>query len=165
MAGKYQSLGRVTFHLASSQEAFHASVLPLEDPANLDYALPTHVHPPIKAYTYPFVSHSPPFPFSAEAPVSVTVDKLRAVNDHLRSANNLSLTRTLETLKRYLGPHFNLEKLWDMHTYYEFVERNASSRSRYFLARQLSKRQFRNHDHNGQTSLTLVWFGANLPTR
>jgi len=115
----------VTFHLASSQETLHSSILPLEDPANLGYDLPTHVHPPIKAYTYPLVSHSPPFPFSEGAPVTVTVGRPRAVDAYFRSANNLSLTRTLETLKRYLGPHFNFERLWDMHTYYEFVERNA----------------------------------------
>lgn len=125
------------FHLASSQEKFHASVLPLEDPANLAYALPTHVHPPVKAYTYPFVSHSPPFPFCAGAPVQITVGEPCFVDAHSRSANNLSLTRTLETLKRYLGPHFDLEKLWNMHTYYEFVERDASSRSRYFTLLQI----------------------------
>ncbi|KAF9244618.1 NTF2-like protein [Melanogaster broomeanus] len=115
----------VTFHLASSQETLHASLLPLEDPANLGYALPTHSHPPVKVYTYPFVSHSPPFPFSAEAPVRVKVGEPCTIDAYTRSAVNLSLTRTLEVLKRYLGPHFNLEKLWDMHTYYEFAERNA----------------------------------------
>ncbi|KAF8560286.1 NTF2-like protein [Imleria badia] len=116
----------IVFHLASSQEKFHASMQPLEDPANLGYALPTHVHHPIKAYTYPFVSHSPPFPFSAGAPVQVTIGEPRIVDAYTRSANNLSLTRTLEILKRCLGPHFNFEKLWDMHTYYEFAERDAS---------------------------------------
>jgi hypothetical protein len=116
----------VAFHLASSQEKFHASILPLEDPTNLGYALPTNIHPPIKAYTYPFVSHSPPFPFSAGAPVHVTISEPHIVDAYTRSANNLSLTRTLEILKRYLGPHFNFEKLWDMHTYYEFAERDAS---------------------------------------
>ncbi|KAF8140332.1 NTF2-like protein [Boletus edulis] len=114
------------FHLASSQETFHASILPLEDPANLGYALPTHAHPPITAYTYPFVSLSPPFPFSAGAPVQVSTSEPRVIDDYTRSAGNLSLTRTLEILKRCLGPHFNFEKLWNMHTYYEFSERNAS---------------------------------------
>lgn len=118
------------FHLASSQEKFHACIQPLEDPANLGYALPTYVHHPIKAYTYPFVSHSPPFPFTAGAPVQVTIGEPCIVDAYIRSANNLSLTRTLEILKRCLGPHFNFEKLWDMHTYYEFAERDASSRSR-----------------------------------
>ncbi|KAF8846302.1 NTF2-like protein [Paxillus ammoniavirescens] len=115
----------VTFHLASSQEALHASLLPLEDLANLGYALPTHSHPPVKVYTYPFVTHSPPFPFAADAPVRVKVGESSTVDAYTRSAVNLSLTRTLEALKRYLGPHFNFEKLWDMHTYYEFVERHA----------------------------------------
>ncbi|KAG9314295.1 hypothetical protein JVU11DRAFT_5084 [Chiua virens] len=70
----------------------------------------------------------PPFPFSAGAPVQVSVSKPRIVDAYYRSANNLSLTRTLEALKRHLGPHFNFEKLWAMHTYYEFAERDASSR-------------------------------------
>jgi hypothetical protein len=108
----------VTFHLASSQEALHASLLPLEDLANLGYALPTHSHPPVKVYTYPFVTHSPPFPFAADVPVWVKVGESRTVDAYTQSAANLSLTRTLEALKRYLGPHFNFEKLWDMHTYY-----------------------------------------------
>ncbi|KAI9572542.1 NTF2-like protein [Boletus coccyginus] len=116
----------VAFHLASSQEKFHASILPLEDPANLGYTLPTHVHPPVKVYTYPFVSQCPPFPFSAGAPVQVTIGEPRIVDAYTRSANTLSLTRTLEILKRHLGPYFNFEKLWDMHTYYEFAERDAS---------------------------------------
>ncbi|KAH0838244.1 hypothetical protein J3R83DRAFT_6500 [Lanmaoa asiatica] len=116
----------VTFHLASSQENFHASILPLEDPANLGYDLLTHIHPPIKVYTYPFVSHSPPFPFPAGAPVQIAIREPHIADAYSRSANNLSLTRTLETLKRYLGPHFDFEKLWGIHTYYEFAERDAS---------------------------------------
>ncbi|KAH7883508.1 NTF2-like protein [Phlebopus sp. FC_14] len=116
----------VTFHLASAQEALHASILPLEDPINLGYDLPTHSHPPVKVYTYPFVSHLPPFPFAAEAPVQVKVGPAHPIDAYTRSAAGLSLTRTLEVIKRHLGPHFNFEKLWDRHTYYEFVQRDAS---------------------------------------
>ncbi|KIJ68537.1 hypothetical protein HYDPIDRAFT_24804 [Hydnomerulius pinastri MD-312] len=115
----------VTFHLASSQEALHAAIQPLEDLANLGYVLPTHSYPPVKVYTYPLVSNSPPFPFNAQAPVRVKVGEARNVDAYTRSAASLSLTRTLEVLKRYLGPHFNFEKLWDMHTYY--VRLSASS--------------------------------------
>ena len=152
----------MAFHLASTQEKFHASILPLEDPANLGYALPTHVHPPIKAYAYPFVSYDPPFPFSAGAPVKVTIDERRIVDPYTRSANNLSLTRTLEILKRCLGPHFNFEKLWNMHTYYEFVERDAPSRLRYIHAYHLSKPHSRDHDYNGQTTLMPVVINVHL---
>ena len=137
------------FHLASSQEKFRAFVLLLEDTANLGYTLPAHVHPPIKAYAYPHVSHSPPFPFFAGAPIQVTISGSQVVDAYLRSANNLSLTRTLETLKRYLGPHFNFEKLWDIHTYYEFVERDAPSRLIYFPTRPIPERCFRDHGYNG----------------
>lgn len=115
----------VTFHLASSQEVLHASLLLLEDPANLGYSLPTHSRLPVRVYSYPLVSKSPPFPFSIQPPVSVNVNDKQSVDPYLRSASNLSLTRTLELLKAHLGPHFNLERLWEKHTYYEFIERNA----------------------------------------
>ncbi|KAH7928548.1 NTF2-like protein [Leucogyrophana mollusca] len=115
----------VTFHLATSQEALHAAILPLEDPVNLGYSLPTHSCHPVKVYTYPLVSHSPPFPLSTKAPVLVEPGEQSSSDPYNRSATGLSLTRTLELLKRQLGPHFNLEKLWDLHTYYEFVERDA----------------------------------------
>ncbi|KAH7910886.1 NTF2-like protein [Hygrophoropsis aurantiaca] len=115
----------VAFHLATSQEAFHAAVLPLEDPANLGYVLPTHSNHPIKVYTYPLVSRLPPFPFLSKAPVQAKPGEPSSTDISNRSATSLSLTRTLELLKSHLGPHFNLEKLWEMHTYYEFVERDA----------------------------------------
>ncbi|OAX44210.1 NTF2-like protein [Rhizopogon vinicolor AM-OR11-026] len=116
----------VTFHLASSQEVLHASLLLLEDPANLGYSLPTHSRLPVRVYSYPLVSKSPPFPFSIQPPVSVKAGDQQSIDPYLRSASSLSLTRTLELLKSYLGPHFNLERLWEMHTYYqEFIERDA----------------------------------------
>ncbi|KAG2061760.1 NTF2-like protein [Suillus hirtellus] len=117
----------VTFHLASSQERLHASLLLFEDPANLGYSLPTHSRLPVRVYSYPLVSKSPPFPFSIQPPVCVNVNNTQSVDPYLRSASSLSLSRTLELLKAHLGPHFNLERLWEKHTYYEFVERNAPS--------------------------------------
>ncbi|KAG1833708.1 NTF2-like protein [Suillus variegatus] len=117
----------VTFHLASSQELLHASLLLFEDPANLGYSLPTHSRLPVRVYSYPLVSKSPPFPFSIQPPVCVNVNNTQSVDPYLRSASSLSLTRTLELLKAHLGPHFNLERLWEKHTYYEFVERDAPS--------------------------------------
>lgn len=112
------SISRVTFHLASSQEVLHASLLLLEDPTNLGYSLPTHSRLPVRVYSYPLVSKSPPFPFSVQPPVSVNVNNKQSVDPYLRSASSLSLTRTLELLKAHLGPHFNLERLWEKHTYY-----------------------------------------------
>jgi len=108
----------VTFHLASSQEVLHASLLLLEDPVNLGYSLPTHSRLPVRVYSYPLVSKSPPFPFSIQPPVSAKAGDQQSVDPYLRSASSLSLTRTLELLKVHLGPHFNLERLWEMHTYY-----------------------------------------------
>lgn len=115
----------VTFHLAASQESLQALILPYEDPSSFDYELPTHSHPPVKAYTYPLMSASPPFPFGLSAPTATAKDTVTPTNSYLRSACSLSHSRTLELLKRHLGPHFNFEKLWEAHTYFEFSERNA----------------------------------------
>ncbi|KAI0053336.1 NTF2-like protein [Auriscalpium vulgare] len=110
-------------HLASSQEILHA-MLSLQSPAALDMAPPTDRYP-VTIYTYPLVPVSPPFPFATKAPVSVRAGEPFSVDPHVRSASSLSYTRTLELLRRQLGPHFDLEKLWEMHTYYEFAERDA----------------------------------------
>ncbi|OSC99467.1 NTF2-like protein [Trametes coccinea BRFM310] len=86
---------------------------------------PTSRHPPIAVHAYPLVPASPPFPFLAGPPIDHASGKVGTIDPHLRSANNLAYTRTLELLRRELGPHFPLEKLWEKHTYYEFVERDA----------------------------------------
>lgn len=106
------------FHLGSAQEKLCASLLYSGDQVNLGAPLATHEYPPIKVYTYPLVSHRPPFPFVAQPPVLVKVGQTVVVNPYTRSATNLSLTRTLEITKRYLGPHYDFEKLWEMHTHY-----------------------------------------------
>ena len=76
------------------------------------------MRPPIAIFTYPFVDSNPPFPFTAGPPIDHASGKITTIAPYLRSANNLSYTRTLELLRRELGPHYPLEKLWDMHTYY-----------------------------------------------
>ena len=53
-------------------------------------------------FTYPFVSATPPFPFEAGAPIDHASGKIKSVAPYLRSANNLSYTRTLEILRREL---------------------------------------------------------------
>jgi carboxymethylenebutenolidase len=42
-----------------------------------------------------------------------------------KSSSNLSYTRTLELLRRVLGPRYDLEKIWDRHTELEFATRAA----------------------------------------
>jgi carboxymethylenebutenolidase len=42
-----------------------------------------------------------------------------------KSADNLAYTRTLELLRRNLGPRFDLDKIWDRHTELEFATRAA----------------------------------------
>lgn len=80
--------------------------------------IPTARPPPVTIFTYPFVSATPPFPFEAGAPIDHASGKIKSVAPYLRSANNLSYTRTLEILRRELGPHYPLEKLWERHAYF-----------------------------------------------
>jgi hypothetical protein len=54
----------------------------------------------------------------SKAPAVLKKDEKPTADSYVRSAINLSLTRTLQGLKRYIGPQFDLEKLWDAHTYY-----------------------------------------------
>jgi carboxymethylenebutenolidase len=42
-----------------------------------------------------------------------------------KSSYNLSYTRTLELLRRVLGPRYDLDKIWDRHTELEFAARAA----------------------------------------
>lgn len=111
-------------HLATAQEKLHAS-LSLVTPETLPYSLSPADHFPVVIYSYPMISASPPFPFKSRAPVVVNTGDVFSVDPYVRSATSLSYSRTLELLRRQLGPHFDLESLWESHTYYEFVERDA----------------------------------------
>jgi carboxymethylenebutenolidase len=42
-----------------------------------------------------------------------------------KSSSNLAYTRTLELLRRVLGPRYDLDKIWDRHTELEFAARAA----------------------------------------
>lgn len=107
---------RTLVHLSSKQEALHASLL--EVAGEKATGIPTSRYPPIVVHAYPFVPVSPPFPFEAGAPIDHASGRVGTIDPHLRSANNLAYTRTLELLRRELGPHFPLEELWEKHTYY-----------------------------------------------
>lgn len=111
-------------HLSSSQEETHAAFQLLAD-SESSQLRSAKEYPPITVYTYPSVPFDPPFPFRSKAPALVQVDESSTVDPYIRSATNLSYSRTLALLRRELGPHFDLEKLWERHTYYEFVERDA----------------------------------------
>ncbi|KAN0134821.1 NTF2-like protein [Lactarius tabidus] len=113
-------------HLSSSQEESHAAFQLLAD-SESSQLRSANEYPPITVYTYPRVPFDPPFPFRSKAPALVQAGESSTVNPYIRSATNLSYSRTLALLRRELGPHFDLEKLWERHTYYEFVERDASS--------------------------------------
>ena len=53
-----------------------------------------------------------------KAPAQVIAGEKLTYDPYLRSATGLAYTRTLVLLQRELGPHYDLEKLWEMHTYY-----------------------------------------------
>ncbi|PIL31688.1 hypothetical protein GSI_06391 [Ganoderma sinense ZZ0214-1] len=112
-----------TFHLSAKQEILYASLLDIAEQRSL--GLHTSKPPPVSIFTYPLVTVSPPFPFEAGPPIDHASGKVKTIAPYLRSANNLSYTRTLTLLRRELGPHFPLEKLWERHTYFEFEERDA----------------------------------------
>ena len=103
-------------HLAAKQEALHASLLDVAE--RRAAGLRSSQRAPVAVFAYPLVEAAPPFPFAAGPPIDHASGKITTIAPHLRSANNLSYTRTLELLRRELGPHYPLEKLWDMHAYY-----------------------------------------------
>ncbi|KAH8102552.1 hypothetical protein BXZ70DRAFT_789880 [Cristinia sonorae] len=113
-------------HLSHKQETLHASLVAASDPETFGYTLSTSSFQPIHVHTYPAVPPSPPFPYLMKAPASVTAGEKSSADPYVRSATGLSYTRTLELLKRYLGPHYDFEKLWEKHTYYEFAERSST---------------------------------------
>lgn len=103
-------------HIASSQEDLHASIAQYSvDPG---YEVDVAAYHPVAVHVYPKVSAVPPFPFSTLPPLLQSQTAAAAVDPYIRSAVGLSYTRTLELLRRHLGPHFELEKLWERHTYY-----------------------------------------------
>ncbi|KAI9462478.1 hypothetical protein BJY52DRAFT_1257194 [Lactarius psammicola] len=104
-------------HLSSSQEETHAAFQLLAD-SEASQLRSASEYPPITVYTYPSVPFDPPFPFKTKAPALVQAGESSSVDPYIRSATNLSYSRTLALLRRELGPHFDLEKLWERHTYY-----------------------------------------------
>ena len=48
------------------------------------------------------------------------------VDPYVRSATSLAYSRTLDLLRRQMGPHFDLEKLWEKHTYYVSLLQRSS---------------------------------------
>lgn len=67
-------------------------------------------NPLVKSYVYPEAGHA--FYNSDRA-------------EYSRSASGISLTRTLELLRKILGPRYDLSTLWDQHTMQEFLSRSA----------------------------------------
>lgn len=120
-------LYRTLLHLSTSQEDLQASAI--EAAASLEHTLAASAHQPVQAHVYPRVSSSPPFPFTMKAPALVIAEERSSVDIYTRSAVGLSYSRTLELLRRQLGPHFDLEKLWEKHTYYVRLSRVPRART------------------------------------
>ncbi|KAJ3549651.1 hypothetical protein NM688_g5159 [Phlebia brevispora] len=59
------------------------------------------------------------------APALVVAGEKSSTDPYTRSAVSLSYSRTLDLLRRHIGPYYELEKLWEKHTYYEFAERDS----------------------------------------
>ncbi|MCH8322848.1 MAG: dienelactone hydrolase family protein [Proteobacteria bacterium] len=84
--------------------------VPREAFAKISGALKDHEH--ISIYDYPGADHA----FAREA------------EDHYhRPSALIAHTRTLTCLKSVMGPHYNLEQLWDRHTAAEFEMRDAGA--------------------------------------
>ena len=116
--GSDMSRYRTLVHTAPSQEELHASVV--KHTVDPGYELDVAMYNPVVVHAYPRVSAVPPFPFTSLAPIQ-QLEGLRhdgTVDPYIRSAVSLSYTRSLELLRRQLGPHFELEKLWELHTFY-----------------------------------------------
>ncbi|KZS96123.1 NTF2-like protein [Sistotremastrum niveocremeum HHB9708] len=113
------------YHLAFSQESLHASLLPTPHDESAE-ANPSG--PLVSVSVYPKVSVDPPFALSVRPPALIKGVTLNGppIDPALRSAVGLSYTRSLRHLRTYLGPWFDLEKLWERHTFYEFAERSSS---------------------------------------
>ncbi|CAL5874268.1 uncharacterized protein PFLUO_LOCUS8557 [Penicillium psychrofluorescens] len=81
----------------------HAS-LPVEDPPQSDKAQVVHVYPDISSPAFTIPGH-PKFKISTAG---------------------VAHTRSVAFIKKHLnGPYFDLEKIWDEHTYYEFGDRSV----------------------------------------
>ncbi|KAI0348365.1 NTF2-like protein [Trametopsis cervina] len=110
-------------HLSSTQGDIELAAI--EATSAIDPSSTGSLLQPIQAFTYPKVTSSPPFPFNMKPPALIVAEESTSVDIYTRSAVGLSYSRTLDLLRRQLGPRFDLEKLWEKHTYYEFVERDA----------------------------------------
>ncbi len=90
--------------------ALNDQFVPQEAITRIEEALKSH--PSVQTFTYPGVDHA----FAREG------------GDHYnRPASLMAQSRTLQVLRAEMGPHYDLAALWDLHTKYEFVDRDSRS--------------------------------------
>ena len=109
---------RTIFHIPSSQEDFHATLISFTDPTSLPYKLEVNEAFPLVVHTYPKVPTSPAFPLLTTAPAAVVPGQKISVDPYIVSATNIAYTKTLELLRKEIGPALDLEKIWGEHIYY-----------------------------------------------
>ena len=109
-------------HLSTEQERLKESLTKLSDPSNFPWNFSVSSHNPINVNVYPGVFVSPPFPLLSTPPVDVTPTNKPTDDVYVRSATGLAYTKSLEFIRRTLGPYFDFEKLWEAHTYYVSID-------------------------------------------
>ena len=95
----------LTLHIAQLDK-----FCPPEAQAQLQQGLGNN--PKIQLFTYPGVDHA--------------FARLGGDNFH-KTSSQLAYQRTLETLKKAIGPHFDLSRLWDQHCACEFEMRDVAA--------------------------------------
>lgn len=119
------------FHLAASQEVLHASLLSIAEASAI--SRPTDPLA-VAIHTYPLIPASPPFPLLAKAPVSVVPGQSFTINPHVLSACNVAYSKSLTLLRREIGPHFDLEKIWGEHIQYVRMLVNGITKEQVFTS-------------------------------
>lgn len=90
----------------------------------MEYKLEVNETFPLAVHTYPRVPASPAFPLLTTAPAAVVPGQKTSVDAYIVSATNIAYTKTLEVLRREIGPALDLEKIWGEHIYYVRIPSN-----------------------------------------
>jgi len=124
----------VSFHLADDQDDMVASLAAL--PASIVSLPPSSIDDNtaetpipltgkrIKVHQYPNTVRDRVDIWSTSLPFASQTAKYafdQGVNEWERSAAGMSYTRIVEAIKQHLGPNYDLERLWERHTRFEFV--------------------------------------------
>jgi carboxymethylenebutenolidase len=107
-----QIRGPMVLHFAENDDYVPAAAVAQTKAAFAD-------RPEVQIYTYPGARHGFNRPDGG---------------DYDKSSANLAHSRSIAVLRRVLGPYFDLEKLWEAHTTYEFGTRDVDATMRTMVA-------------------------------